>query len=345
MMLGLVLFGSGVSITAVFLSYLTYIDSAQLDVATFPPNEEVSDSCSITDFGYLSLKAAFREQRTNFKVSIPTRVLIQGPDNKAPFPHSYEGEINSFYGSKPPGTYTVTITSLEDENNRIVQNAASISYNLECMTKSRYDLGQTIGGLLALANVMYLIGFPIMIYGVIKERKLRIRQAIAAGYWKAQVQGRRQSRPLGVSLLAIESIVAAGIVLVGSLIFAALSVALNSSPTFRAEIAILKEDMPFPFSELDFGGVALILLIAGIIAAIQGYGLRNAKRWAWLLTLIVSFANIAITLYFVWFTPKPDYGSTLANIGWGFGINGIIIYYLQKPSVKRYFGRIRKGSV
>jgi len=84
-----------------------------------------------------------------------------------------------------------------------------------------------------------------------------------------------------------------------------------------------------------FGLIALVLgvviAILGAISLFLAYGLWNAKGWAWTWALI--FAIIGAIFAIVGLA-QGHVGNILSLI-----INGVIIYYLNTPHVKAFFGK------
>ncbi|HZB17033.1 MAG TPA: hypothetical protein VE445_07690 [Nitrososphaeraceae archaeon] len=98
---------------------------------------------------------------------------------------------------------------------------------------------------------------------------------------------------------------------------------------------------------LVFVIIGAILLAVGIGYIVVSYGLLKGKRWAWTITMVLLFIGIAINvvsiIIFGYFTFNMDTYSFLAsNSGSiaGIIISVIILYYLYRPHVKSYFGKI-----
>jgi uncharacterized membrane protein (DUF2068 family) len=77
--------------------------------------------------------------------------------------------------------------------------------------------------------------------------------------------------------------------------------------------------------------VSVILVPLGIANLVVAYGLWKGKRWAWTITLVLSFIGIALGLASI------ATGTIIAI--WPVIINAIVIYYLYRPNVKAFFGR------
>lgn len=77
-------------------------------------------------------------------------------------------------------------------------------------------------------------------------------------------------------------------------------------------------------------GAGLVAL--GIAYLVMAYGLWRGKRWAWTITMILSLIGIAVgTVSIV--------SGNLAAI-FTLIINGIVLYYLYRPQVKVFFGKM-----
>ena len=82
------------------------------------------------------------------------------------------------------------------------------------------------------------------------------------------------------------------------------------------------------------GGALIVIGIAGFVVA---WGLLTGKGWAWIVTIIVAIISIILNLIVV-------ISGVLENIV-GLIIYGVIIYYLYRPNVKSYFGRVKGPTV
>jgi hypothetical protein len=98
------------------------------------------------------------------------------------------------------------------------------------------------------------------------------------------------------------------------------------------------------------GGVLIILLgilllivspligapfiVLGLLVAFIGRALLRGKNWAWTLDMILNVLGIVLGVVLLLF------GSALAIIA--IAADGIIVYYLTRPVVRAYFGRLPK---
>jgi hypothetical protein len=81
---------------------------------------------------------------------------------------------------------------------------------------------------------------------------------------------------------------------------------------------------------------------------VVSYGLLKAKRWAWIVTVILTIIAIITQLTSIISTSTlsqsltNDISALMSGITAhiiGIAINGIILYYLYRPNVKAFFGR------
>lgn len=156
-------------------------------------------------------------------------------------------------------------------------------------------------------------------------------------------------RPVGVTIIAILAIIGGILLLFGGIAFVALAPILSqintiddnsSNSTFSLNIN--GTDVTVPKNALFiFGGFLGIiggaLIVIGIAGFVVAWGLLTGKGWAWIVTIIVAIISIILNLIVV-------ISGGLENII-GLIIYGIIIYYLYRPSVKSYFGRVKGPTV
>ena len=97
---------------------------------------------------------------------------------------------------------------------------------------------------------------------------------------------------------------------------------------------------------LGFVIIGAIILAVGIGYLAVSYGLLKGKRWAWTITVVLLFIGIVInvvSIIFGSFAINMDISSFLTvnsgNIA-GLIISVIILYYLYRPHVKSYFGKM-----
>lgn len=139
-----------------------------------------------------------------------------------------------------------------------------------------------------------------------------------------------KKRPTGVTVIAV-------LVIIGGILFllAGIGVVAVGSLSISQIIGLV------------FVIIGAILLAVGIGFLIVSYGLLKGKRWSWTITVILLFIGIAIDvasiIIFGYFAINMDTSSFLTtNSGSiaGIIISVIILYYLYRPHVKSYFGKL-----
>jgi len=123
----------------------------------------------------------------------------------------------------------------------------------------------------------------------------------------------KQSRPFGVTIIAI-LIIIAGVV---SLLIGIGSVAIG------------------PLIGLVFVVTGAISLALGVAYLVMAFGLWKGKGWAWSISTIVLFIGIVIDMISL---PRRSAGDIVSSIV-SIAINAVILYYLFRPHVKAYFGK------
>ncbi len=111
----------------------------------------------------------------------------------------------------------------------------------------------------------------------------------------------QKHRPLGVTLVAILLIIIGVISLIGGLIL----------------LVVI---------------VGIIPLALGIAYLVMAYGLWKGRSWARIITLILAGIGIVIGIVYI---IQDNLGGGIVSII----INGIIIYYLNRPNVKAFFAK------
>jgi hypothetical protein len=157
-------------------------------------------------------------------------------------------------------------------------------------------------------------------------------------------------RPVGVTIIAILAIIGGILLLFGGIAFVALAPILsqisvndnNNGLNSSFSLNINGTDVTVPKNALFlFGGfmgiIGGMLIVIGIAGFVVAWGLLSGKGWAWIVTIIVAIISIILNLIVV-------IAGGLESII-GLIIYGIIIYYLYRPSVKSYFGRVKGPTV
>jgi uncharacterized membrane protein (DUF2068 family) len=85
------------------------------------------------------------------------------------------------------------------------------------------------------------------------------------------------------------------------------------------------------------GILGAMLIVLGIANFVVAWGLFKGKGWAWIVTIIINIITAILNITSI-------VAGSIGSIG-GLIINGIIIYYLYRPNVKSYFGRMKTTTV
>jgi hypothetical protein len=166
----------------------------------------------------------------------------------------------------------------------------------------------------------------------------------------------QKSRPLGVTIIAILTIIGGIFLILGgvSLIAAGSIVSLPAPTTANSS--------PHAIPQI-FGVILTVvgsfLLVIGIGYLVMFYGLLKGKGWAWTITIILLIIGVAIqiistTTGSVFNTSLISSNSGTANtnsvisgmIGGiiGIAINLVVLYYLFRPRVRAFFGKATSPS-
>ena len=135
------------------------------------------------------------------------------------------------------------------------------------------------------------------------------------------MEQQQKHRPLGVTIIAVLTIIA-GIAFLASGITAA------TVAPFLLGTGVNNNSMLTPVISAVTG---VGLLILGIAYFVMAYGLLKAKGWAWTVTVLLSCIGIALGFVSI---VTGHMGSIVSVV-----INGLILYYIYRPNVKSFFGK------
>ncbi len=160
------------------------------------------------------------------------------------------------------------------------------------------------------------------------------------------------NRPMGVTIIAILRIIGGIILLLGGIglvtiapFVGQLNVNTTSSTTDNGVpvtsngvgINLSNNNTSFLFFAAFIGVIGSILIVLGIASFVVAWGLLKGKGWAWTVTIIITIISLVFNALSI----------VSGNIGAivGIIIDGVIIYYLYRPNVKSYFGRVRGPTI
>jgi len=146
------------------------------------------------------------------------------------------------------------------------------------------------------------------------------------------------SRPTGVTILAILAIIAAIAFLLGGAVLIGLGLVIGTYAASQVTSSLATAGFS-GLASLGAGTIAAIItaigaiaLILGILYLAVGVGFLGGKGWAWTLGIIVSIIGIVLDVVQIGF---GAYSNVLGLI-----IGIIIVYYLTRPHVKAFFGKV-----
>ncbi len=137
----------------------------------------------------------------------------------------------------------------------------------------------------------------------------------------------QQTRPTGVTILAVIQIIASVAGLLAGL--GILAIAGIIAMMGEGVIPIIDA---FQGAESFLGGfflgiVGIFLVILGAFGFVLAWGLWTGKSWAWTITIITTIIGLISALL------------TLPGGIVGLILDVLILYYLTRPAVKGYFGK------
>ena len=136
-----------------------------------------------------------------------------------------------------------------------------------------------------------------------------------------------QHRPTGITIIAILMIIGGLVLLFTGItpLFIGPLISIDSSDSSTSELGFL----------ITIGGLVLVGL--GIASLIVSWGLLKGKRWARIITLIISI--IAIIFAIVSLVSTEDLVHIIPVV-----IYGVIIYYMITDKVKLFFGKVKEPT-
>jgi uncharacterized membrane protein (DUF2068 family) len=130
-----------------------------------------------------------------------------------------------------------------------------------------------------------------------------------------------QQRPTGITLLAVLSAIG-GVLGIFAGLIVVMGGGILGSATGSASVGILV---------ILLGVIAIVL---GVVDLAIAYGFWTLMPWSWPLGVAVQLVHVALTIAQV-----VAGGSTIFSAAISVAIAGIILYYLNQPSIRKAFGR------
>jgi hypothetical protein len=144
--------------------------------ANYIPKTTVSAHCQyMMDVGQdVTLYAIFHDPSGREEIRIPSHMELKGPNNDIILAKEFDEKFVYKFRPTEYGNYTVTITSLEDENNRLHFGTTLINYGLGFFPESSFSsnyFGRFLVYMWFAGYLLMFVGIGLGIYGVIKSKK------------------------------------------------------------------------------------------------------------------------------------------------------------------------------
>ena len=157
----------------------------------------------------------------------------------------------------------------------------------------------------------------------------------------------KQHRPIGVTIIAILTIISGILLLLSGVALAALGAFISVNPVDTTTTTTSSSNIGAQFIGIISAAVGGVLLVIGIGYLVMSYGLLKGKGWAWTITIILIIIGIVIQIVSTSvgsvFTASLHNASNASSgiVGSiiGIAINIVILYYLYRPHVRAYFGK------
>jgi hypothetical protein len=155
----------------------------------------------------------------------------------------------------------------------------------------------------------------------------------------------KQHRPIGVTIIAILTIISGILLLLSGVALAALGAFISVNPVDTTTTS--SSNIGAQFIGIISAAVGGVLLVIGIGYLVMSYGLLKGKGWAWTITIILIIIGVVIQIVSTSigsvFTASLHNASNATSgiVGSiiGIAINIVILYYLYRPYVRAYFGK------
>lgn len=79
--------------------------------------------------------------------------------------------------------------------------------------------------------------------------------------------------------------------------------------------------------------IGVIIIALGIASFVVSWGLLKGKPWAWLITVIIAIISIIMSIVSI---ISANFANIISLI-----IYGVVLYYMYRPEVRKYFGRVK----
>ena len=141
----------------------------------------------------------------------------------------------------------------------------------------------------------------------------------------------QQKRPTGVTILAFMIISGIASIIIGLGVLG--SAFVLSLVAHDSNVGTVRQDAELGTLAGLLIGVGGFTIALGIASLVVAWGLLNGRGWAWIITIIISTVSIITSIVGI---ASGGFYHIITLI-----IYAVILYYLYKPEVKAYFGRIK----
>jgi hypothetical protein len=174
------------------------------------------------------------------------------------------------------------------------------------------------------------------------------------------------NRPIGVTIIAILTIIGGILLCFGGISLLALGAFFATVPinTIISEQQQQQQLQPEIQNQAELealtqflAGIGIIIgaiiLAVGIGYLVVSYGFLKGKGWAWTVTIILTIIAIAIQIISIilssmfnasFSSDMNALASVIISHIIGLAINGVILYYLYRPNVKAFFGKSQPST-
>ena len=145
-----------------------------------------------------------------------------------------------------------------------------------------------------------------------------------------------QKRPLGITLISLF------LVLIALAAFlAALGMAFLATLSLEQFLEMMEDaasDWLIDNYPTVFGTIGAIFVLQGLLLLLLAYGFLKARPWAWTTGMVLALISIIIAFIQPWAIGFSD-PAWVSQLIWSLLWPWVIIIYLTRPKIKRYFGR------
>jgi hypothetical protein len=147
-------------------------------------------------------------------------------------------------------------------------------------------------------------------------------------------------RPSGVTVVAILAIINGTILVVGGVVaIYFVPNIITSQINYTLSNATDVNGLNVEFGPAMTSAIITIVYIVGSVTIALGlawfglaWGLFTGKGWAWLITVILAIISVVFSVIGIGTASVTSIPTLI--------INGVILYYMFRPNIKSYFGRV-----